>query len=73
MAGIAAYVPCPACGLDGQSAVILTRRVDAGTLRRHACRCGHRWWTLQAPPVALEAWRVSWCRDVASVAPEVEA
>ena len=72
MAGISASLPCPVCGIDGQSVVVMVRRVDGGTLRRHSCRCKHRWWTLQPPPVALEPWRVTWCSGVVSVAPEAQ-
>ncbi len=69
MAGIAGKLPCPSCGADGQSEVVLSRQATGGTLRRHRCRCGHRWWTLQPPPVALESWRVRWSDKEATVLP----
>ena len=47
---------CPVCGSDA-TGVVLTRPVSdlngGGTLRRHACRCRHRWYSHQLPPVAL--------------------
>lgn len=53
---------CPACG-GMKTNALRSSRLPPGqdVLRRHECRdCLHRWWSLQAPPVPLEPWQVSW-------------
>jgi transcriptional regulator NrdR family protein len=55
-------VICPKCG--GSSRVITSRPVlglETGRVRWRVCgSCGHRWYTWQAPEIALPAHAIIW-------------
>jgi predicted Zn finger-like uncharacterized protein len=55
-------VNCPKCG--GESRVNTSRPViglDGGRVRWRVCgSCGHRWYTWQAPEIALPIHAVTW-------------
>jgi transcriptional regulator NrdR family protein len=58
-------VNCPKCG--GESRVITSRPViglESGRVRWRLChRCEHRWYSWQAPEVALPASAVIWTAE----------
>jgi len=60
---------CPKCSWY-RSKVVLTRDdVDSdGTIRRRHCtNCDHRWYTIQAAEVAIDAQMVVWHENTTSL------
>jgi len=55
------YCPCPKCSRPRTKVVLTNRSTNEITIRRRWCpACGHRWYSIQHPEIAVRDSQIRW-------------